>query len=124
MQERLLRCPDCGTRLEEWDTEQGGSPHAYIAQEFMCPGCTQAGALMENASKMAKARGPGAQSGTKVRLVPKYIIDAQIRSRTPEDRERLQRRAKEALEDERGRAETPQPIRSGSLGGKGRPPPV
>jgi hypothetical protein len=32
-------CPDCRTRLQEWDREHGGDPHAYVTDTLRCPGC-------------------------------------------------------------------------------------
>ncbi|MEU0839485.1 hypothetical protein ABZ370_08440 [Streptomyces sp. NPDC005962] len=32
-------CPECHTRLEEWDRERGGDPHAYVTDTLRCPGC-------------------------------------------------------------------------------------
>ncbi|WP_260987890.1 hypothetical protein [Streptomyces sp. CFMR 7] len=32
-------CPECRTRLEEWDRARGGDPHAYVTDTLRCPGC-------------------------------------------------------------------------------------
>ncbi|MFJ5734742.1 MULTISPECIES: hypothetical protein [Streptomyces] len=32
-------CPECRTRLEEWDRTRGGDPHAYVTDTLRCPGC-------------------------------------------------------------------------------------
>ncbi|MFE3636102.1 TFIIB-type zinc ribbon-containing protein [Streptomyces sp. NPDC059168] len=32
-------CPECHTRLEEWDHKRGGDPHAYVTDTLRCPGC-------------------------------------------------------------------------------------
>jgi hypothetical protein len=32
-------CPECHTRLEEWDRRRGGDPHAYVTDTLRCPGC-------------------------------------------------------------------------------------
>jgi hypothetical protein len=32
-------CPTCGTRPEEWDEDQGGDLHAYVAEPHQCRGC-------------------------------------------------------------------------------------
>lgn len=32
-------CPQCGTRDEEWDPQQGGHRHAYVATVETCRGC-------------------------------------------------------------------------------------
>lgn len=35
------RCPSCGTRPNEWDPEQGGHDHAYVAKLHKCYGCAE-----------------------------------------------------------------------------------
>jgi hypothetical protein len=32
-------CQQCGTRPDEWDPEQGGHRHAYLARVEVCRGC-------------------------------------------------------------------------------------
>ncbi|MGW0991993.1 hypothetical protein ACWD5V_01470 [Streptomyces sp. NPDC002523] len=32
-------CPECRTRLQEWDRARGGDPHAYVTDTLRCPGC-------------------------------------------------------------------------------------
>ncbi|MEU8919516.1 hypothetical protein AB0D10_01095 [Kitasatospora sp. NPDC048545] len=32
-------CQGCGTRPQEWDPDQGGDRHAYVAQTHRCLGC-------------------------------------------------------------------------------------
>lgn len=34
-------CRSCGTRPDEWDPEQGGDRHAYVANVDVCRGCQQ-----------------------------------------------------------------------------------
>lgn len=34
-------CGGCGTRAEEWDPDQGGSPTAYLPTQSVCPGCAR-----------------------------------------------------------------------------------
>lgn len=38
-QERLLECPGCKTRKDEWDPKKGGSRVAYTPEVEICPGC-------------------------------------------------------------------------------------
>ncbi|GAA4849754.1 hypothetical protein GCM10023403_10690 [Pseudonocardia benzenivorans] len=39
------KCPNCGTRPDEWDPAKGGHDHAYLAELHKCWGCdTSAGA--------------------------------------------------------------------------------
>jgi hypothetical protein len=45
---RRDRCPECGTRLDEWDPGKGGHDHAYTAELRKCWGC--------NTTAAAKAR--------------------------------------------------------------------
>jgi len=33
------KCPNCGTRPEEWDPSRGGHDHAYTAEFRKCWGC-------------------------------------------------------------------------------------
>lgn len=35
------RCPQCGTRADEWDPEQGGHDHAYRHELRKCWGCDE-----------------------------------------------------------------------------------
>lgn len=37
--EEVATCPQCGTRADEWDPEQGGSRRAYVPEAHICPGC-------------------------------------------------------------------------------------
>jgi hypothetical protein len=41
----LTVCPQCGTRPDEWDPEQGGDRAAYVADFHVCPGCSVTGEL-------------------------------------------------------------------------------
>jgi len=125
MRERILRCPDCGTRLDEWDPKKGGDRHAYIPQIFTCPGCAQTGILYEEETKAIRAtQGGGAVSGMKVKLVPKHIIQSQVKKRTPAQRAQLAQMEAERVENERtGKATEQRPVKSQSLGGE-RPPPI
>lgn len=61
--ERAAACPDCGTRLEEWDPKKGGHRQAYQAMARVCPGCLQSEAVWEDVHKQKS-------KGMKVRLEP------------------------------------------------------
>lgn len=121
--ERYLKCEHCGTRLEEWDPKEGGSRHAYIPQIFTCPGCDVSGDALEAAQKQSKAA-KGGGHGLRVRLLPKYVIDKQIRERTPEQRRRMAEMEKQQLADERAGDSDVQPRKAASLGMSKRPPPI
>ena len=123
MIEQKLTCT-CGTRLEEWDPKKGGNRRAYIPQVFTCPGCAGSADALEAASKNAKAS--GGNHGVKVRLLPEYIVKYQVKSRSPEERQRMAERERERFEQERqGDADyNPQPRKVTSLGGGKRPPPI
>jgi len=48
----------CGTRLEEWDPEQGGHPQAYSGHIGTCPGCREIQLTRERANdEHAEAKG-------------------------------------------------------------------
>nr|WSZ96826.1 hypothetical protein OH820_15195 [Streptomyces sp. NBC_00857] len=32
-------CAECHTRIDEWDSERGGDPFAYVTDTVRCPGC-------------------------------------------------------------------------------------
>lgn len=36
---QALVCRGCGTRMEEWDPERGGSRVAYVGESSRCLGC-------------------------------------------------------------------------------------
>lgn len=79
MTEQRISCPDCGTRLEEWDPEQGGDRFAYYAKAYKCPGCraihTAYDAEIENA-KTHKNDHPY-MPYLKVRLEPRDEVKAE-----------------------------------------------
>lgn len=76
--ERIVTCPDCHTRREEWDEKHGGDRHAYYAEAFICPGC---------AEKEAKANAEAVNNdgkmpdGLKVGMVTKEQRQADIAKR-------------------------------------------
>ena len=123
MVEQFLTC-SCGTRLEEWDPKKGGNRRAYIPEIFTCPGCAGGGEALEIATKQAKATGGG--HGLKVRLLPKYVVDYRVKTRSPEERARMAERERERLNMEREGGADPGvvPRKAISLGGSKRPPPI
>ncbi|GAA0642941.1 hypothetical protein GCM10009548_04340 [Streptomyces malaysiensis subsp. malaysiensis] len=60
-------CPECHTRLEEWDAKRGGDPHAYVTDTLRCPGCE----LIEQ----ERDHVPGDRSGygVKIQLLPRGL---------------------------------------------------
>lgn len=120
--ESYLKCEHCGTRLEEWDTKAGGSRHAYIPQVYTCPGCSVSGDALEAAQKKSKASGGG--HGIRVRLMPKYIVDKQVRERSPEQRRRLLEQERMMLNEEKSAEADVQPRNVKALGTGHRPPPI
>lgn len=122
MMERHLKCPHCGTRLEEWDPKGGGNRHAYIPQIYTCPGCEISGDALTAAQKRANATGGG--HGLRVRLLPKYVVDKQVRERTPEQRQRMAEMERQRLAQEKVGDVEVEPRKASSLGSSHRPPPI
>lgn len=60
-------CPDCHTRLEEWDRERGGDPHAYVTDTLRCPGCE----LIEQERDHVPQDRSG--YGVKIQLLPRAL---------------------------------------------------
>lgn len=60
------RCPNCGTRPDEWDEARGGDLHAYTAEPHFCRGCeiTAQGDDWFEQNRKAMRR------GTSMRLAP------------------------------------------------------
>lgn len=75
MIEQGLKCPECGTRHDEWDPKLGGDIHAYYPESFLDLGCKVRedayDAIRENA-KSADGK-MGNINGMKVRLVPRDV---------------------------------------------------
>ncbi|WP_425834191.1 hypothetical protein [Streptomyces fractus] len=60
-------CPECHTRLAEWDRERGGDPHAYVTSTLRCPGCE----LIET-ERDHVPQGPSGY-GVKIQLRPRHL---------------------------------------------------
>lgn len=73
-----MECHNCGTRLEEWNPKEGGDRQAYVAQTYLCPGCTQIGGKYDDAMKSAR-KGDANPHGIKVRLIDKQTYLEQLR---------------------------------------------
>ncbi|WP_071372486.1 hypothetical protein [Streptomyces sp. MUSC 14] len=58
-------CPQCHTRLQDWDPEHGGDPHAYVTDTLRCPGCE----LIEQERDHVPADRSG--YGVKIQLQPR-----------------------------------------------------
>jgi hypothetical protein len=65
---RKETCPDCGTRIEEWDPECGGDHFAYIAEPFRDPGCERI--------EQTQNQIPDTSKGMRVRLLPRSYVEA------------------------------------------------
>jgi hypothetical protein len=64
------RCPNCGTRPDEWNEAQGGDLHAYVAEPAHCRGCEVAAQGDEWFDRHRKEM----RRGTTMRLVPRRLI--------------------------------------------------
>ncbi|WP_407286423.1 hypothetical protein [Streptomyces sp. BP-8] len=60
-------CPECHTRLEEWDRQRGGDPHAYVTSTLRCPGCE----LIEQERDHVPTDRSG--YGVKIQLLPREL---------------------------------------------------
>ncbi|MFE5117759.1 hypothetical protein [Streptomyces sp. NPDC056669] len=60
-------CPECRTRLEEWDRTRGGDPHAYVTDTLRCPGCE----LIEQERDHVPQDRSG--YGVKIQLLPREL---------------------------------------------------
>lgn len=63
-------CPQCGTRVEEWDEELGGDEDAYRATTHRCIGCQ----LIADKQKQVPDGDEG--HGVKVGLIPTSVAIA------------------------------------------------
>jgi hypothetical protein len=52
----LGRCPECGTRYDEWDPTKGGHDHAYVHELRKCWGCVE---KAKGEDKVTDKMGPG-----------------------------------------------------------------
>lgn len=92
--EQALMCSDCGTRLEEWDEDKGGSRDAYLPSLYDCPGCKAAGDALEAESK-ERSNYKRSSNGLKVRLLDKVTFHMQSARERKRARERAEQREKE-----------------------------
>lgn len=60
------RCPNCGTRPDEWDEGQGGDLNAYTAEPHACRGCQ----VMAQGDEWLEHHRKEVPRGTTIRLVP------------------------------------------------------
>ncbi|GGV02463.1 hypothetical protein GCM10010211_82250 [Streptomyces albospinus] len=58
-------CPECQTRLAEWDPQRGGDRHAYVTDTLRCPGCE----LIEQERDQVPTDSSG--YGVKIQLLPR-----------------------------------------------------
>lgn len=96
MEQRLVH--HCGTRLEEWNPDAGGDPHAYVAEIWVCPACKMKQDMLDSFRRDNKGR-DGASNGVEVRLIPRRSYQARIALQ----RSQLQKKRDEELEDREAR---------------------
>lgn len=66
--DQASRCPNCGTRQEDWDRDR----FAYIAETRQCPGCEVIGQERRNIDQWEQESG-NHHHGVSVVLVPKAL---------------------------------------------------
>ncbi len=71
MMDEKLKCPDCGTRQDEWDPKHGGVLHAYHISRFTCINCKNIQDTYDDVRKQNRKK--GVPNGFKVRLIPHYV---------------------------------------------------
>ncbi|MFG2956362.1 hypothetical protein ACGF5O_21895 [Streptomyces sp. NPDC048291] len=71
-------CPDCRTRLDEWDQAVGGHRHAYVTDTVRCPGCEL---IAQERDQVPEGR---AGYGIKVTLLPRHAYEALQRDAPPD----------------------------------------
>lgn len=82
MLEQRITCPQCNTRLEEWDPEKGGDINAYYPQTFIDPGCKVIHDAYDAERENSKdADGVPHMNGVRVRLVPKEVRMREVAER-------------------------------------------
>lgn len=73
------KCPDCGTRREEWDPTRGGSMYAYHPSAYICLPCQNVeNEYVDRRIKDGKRKGQ-LPAGLKVRLIPDHVVKEQRR---------------------------------------------
>ncbi len=63
-------CPDCRTRLDEWNPSEGGHRHAYVTDTLRCPGCEL---IAQERDQVPEGR---AGYGIKITLLPRSAYEA------------------------------------------------
>ena len=109
LEEKSLKCPDCGTRREESDPSLGGDLHAYHVERFTCYNCKNIeDAYADERKKTSKKQ---IRAGFKVRLIPDFIHQERRRLR----KQMAVRKVREkALENQTARLELMERIKSAS----------
>lgn len=69
---KAATCPNCGTRHDEWDPEQGGDRDAYVPDHSMCRGCQ---VLAEGHEELPKTPDGAPMPGWRHYLVPAALYD-------------------------------------------------
>jgi hypothetical protein len=102
--DQRLKCPDCGTREDEWDPKQGGVLNAYHVHRFTCINCKNIEDEYADSRFTSGKKKGSLPAGFKIRLVPDYIW--QERRRLRKQREILATRQK-AVDIAQARREGP-----------------
>lgn len=71
---RREACPECGTRPDEWNPEQGGDLHAYESELHHCRGCEVSAQGQDKLERRKKAG--EVRRGTTARLAKPREVGA------------------------------------------------
>ncbi len=108
LEEKYLKCPDCGTRRDESDPKLGGSLNAYHVERFTCYNCKNIEeAYADERKKTSKKQ---IRAGFKVRLIPDFIYQERRRLRKQMAARQVQEKA---LKGQAARQELMERINSG-----------
>jgi len=92
--EQRIKCPDCGTREDEWNPSLGGDLHAYHPYSYTCINCKNIeDAYADGRLKSGKRKGQ-LPPGFKIRLMPNFVWQEKRRLR--KQKEILETRQKAA----------------------------
>ena len=107
--EQRLKCPDCGTREDEWNPKMGGELAAYHVYTYQCMVCKS----IEDAHKDARIKDGKRKGqlppGFKARLIPNHIWQARKRIRKQREILNLRKEASDKAIARRERQKTTDP---------------
>ena len=81
LEEKNLKCPDCGTRREESDPKLGGTLHAYHVERFTCYVCKNIEDEYDDERKSTSGKKGKIRAGFKVRVIPDFMYQERRRLR-------------------------------------------